>query len=78
MTKIKQITETPCSYEDISFEVQLFDQYGPFGSSSFVLPPRCQVFLSTYTIKADDLLKENKLFLESYQLTGDDSNMLVN
>ena len=43
-----------------------------------MLPPRCQVFLSTYTIKADELLKENKLFLDSYQLSNDEKKVLVN
>ena len=78
LTKVKQLTENPCSYEDIEFEVELFDQYGPFCSSSYVLPPRCQIFLSTYTIKADDLLKENKLFLDSYQFSADDTRVLLN
>ena len=42
------------------------------------MAPKCQIFLSTYPIKADDLLKENKLFLDSFQLSGDDTGMLLN
>lgn len=63
LTKVKLITENPCSYEDITFEVELFDRYGPYGSPSLVLPPKCQIFLSTYAISGDELLKENKEFL---------------
>ena len=43
-----------------------------------MLPPRCQIFLSTYAIKADELLKENKLFLESCQFSVEDSKVLLN
>ena len=42
------------------------------------MPPHCQIFLSTYAAKADDILKENKLFIESYQFSGDDSRVLIN
>lgn len=58
--------------------MSLFDRNGPFGSPSFVVPPHCQIFLSTYAAKADDILKESKLFLQSYQFSGDDSKVLIN
>lgn len=58
--------------------MEMFDEYGPYGSPSFILAPRCQIFLSTYAIKGEQLLKQNKEFLESYQLSGDDSKILVN
>ena len=63
LTRVKLITENPCSYEDIEFQVELYDKYGPYGSPSYVIPPKCQIFLSTYAIKSEELLKENKLFL---------------
>jgi hypothetical protein len=78
LTKVRLLTEDLRSYEDIEFEVQLFDRLGPFANPNFVVAPRCQVFLSTYAIKGDELEKENKLFLESYQFSGDDSKVLLN
>ena len=56
----------------------MFDKYGLYGNSSFVVAPKCQIFLSTYAIKGEELDKENKLFLESYQFSGDDSKILLN
>ncbi len=50
--------------------MEMFDEYGPYASPSFILAPRCQCFLSTYAIKGEELLKENKEFLERYQLEG--------
>jgi hypothetical protein len=58
--------------------LQLFDRLGPFGNPAFVVAPRCQIFLSTYAIKGNELEKENKLFLESYQFSPDDSKVLLN
>lgn len=55
LTKVKLLTEEPRSYEDIEFSMQLFDHLGPFGNTGFVVAPRCQIFLSTYAIKGDDL-----------------------
>lgn len=43
-----------------------------------MVAPRCQVFLSTYAIRGDELEKENRLFLDSYQFSGDDSKVLIN
>jgi hypothetical protein len=43
--------------------MRLYDRNGPYASPSFVIPPHCQIFLSTYAAKADDILKESKLFL---------------
>ncbi len=78
MTKVKLLTEELNSYEDINFEIKLSDKLGPFGNPGFVLPPRCQIFLSTYAISGNQLEKQNKLFLESYQFSLDDSKILLN
>lgn len=58
------------SYEDIVFDVQLFDYLGPYACPNFTVAPRCQIFLSTYAAKGNDLERENKLFLESYQFSS--------
>lgn len=78
LTKVQRLTDDPRSYEDIDFEVQLFDRHGYFGNPNFVVAPRCQIFLSTYAIKGDDLDRENQLFLDSYQFSSDDSKVLLN
>ena len=78
LTRVKQLTSDPRSYEDIEFEMQFFDKHGCYGNPSFVVAPRCQIFLSTYTIKSEELDKENKLFLESYQFSNDDTKVLLN
>jgi hypothetical protein len=58
--------------------VQFYDENGPYGNSNFVVAPKCQIFFSTYAVKGDDLLKENKLFLDSYQFSNDDSKVILN
>jgi hypothetical protein len=55
LTKVRLLTDDLRSYENIEFELQLFDRFGPFANPGFVVAPRCQLFLSTYAAKGEEI-----------------------
>ena len=56
LCKIERKTKDLYSYEPISYELVLRDEFGLFGVRDFILPQNCQIFLSTYKVKEKDLL----------------------
>ena len=41
------------TYEPIFFNITLKDEFGLYGLSDFILPPKCQIFFSTYKINEE-------------------------
>ena len=55
------------------------DIFGLYGVSDFIIPPKCQIFLSTYKAKEDELLNDNKMFLDSHSFcTSSTEKILIN
>jgi hypothetical protein len=53
--------------------------------SDLIIPPkyikheyRCQIFLSTYRAKKEDITRENKLFLEGHNFCTTSNKILLN
>ena len=54
------------------------DRYGLFGVKDFVMPPRFQILLAGCRYKKDELLLQNRLFLESHKFSTISDKILLN
>ena len=54
--QITRKTKELYTYENIQYNIVLKDQHGLFGVRDFVLPPKFQIFLSTYKMPDHEVL----------------------